>query len=257
MNANQIYLIFFLGTLILTIFSFFLILFLVHYKRRQQLFQKEKLMLEYQYQSQLLQTRLEVQEQSFQYFSEEIHDNIGQQFTICKLQLHQLQDYCKEDGFVLLQQTTDTLSKALSDLRNISHTLNGNFISKKGLYASLKQEISNISSIRKVQILFDVEGEIMPLGNEKELLIFRIIQEAITNALKHSAPERIMIRLHYEPALFTVKIIDDGKGFVTISENTGLGLHNMQLRAALLNGTISFDSSGKTGTVVTLKIDLT
>ena len=111
MNANQIYLIFFLGTLILTIFSFFLILFLVHYKRRQQLFQKEKLMLEYQYQSQLLQTRLEVQEQSFQYFSEEIHDNIGQQFTICKLQLHQLQDYCKEDGFVLLQQTTDTLSK--------------------------------------------------------------------------------------------------------------------------------------------------
>jgi two-component system, NarL family, sensor kinase len=257
MKQNEVFLVFILGTLFLFAFAIALISFLIQYKRKQQLHITEKMNLEYQFQQQLLQSRLEVQEQSLKYFSEEIHDNIGQALTLCKLHLHQLPHAEESDKDLLLEESTAILTKALNDMRSISHTLNGNYVSRMGLKESLEKETKYISSSRKVRTELIFNGEVANLPQEKELLIFRIIQECITNALKHGAPGTLSIELDYQPYYLSICIADDGTGFNTVDvKEPGLGLSNMQLRTTLLNGTMEITSKENEGTRINLKIPL-
>lgn len=254
MDSSQIYLVFILGTLILVIFALSLIAFLIHYKRKQQLHITEKLNLKHQFETQLLTTRLEVQEQAFQYFSEEIHDNIGQQLTFCKLLMHQIQERNddKEDS-EMISQATDLITTSLSDLRSISHTLNGNFIARAGLIDGLEREVKYISSVRKAVAYLEVDGEPVSLSQEKELLVFRIVQEAVANALKHAHPKTIRICLHYNKKYLTVNIIDDGNGFEKDNKQ-GTGLINIHQRAKMLGGVADILSAPEKGTTITIKI---
>ncbi|HRO41370.1 MAG TPA: histidine kinase [Flavipsychrobacter sp.] len=213
--------------------------------------------MEHQYQTQLLQTRLEVQEQSFKHFSEEIHDNVGQILTLCKLQLRQLESHCKDESLQeLITNSTDLIGKALTDLRSISHTMNGNFVNRLGLKEALEKELKYISTGKQIMTELTVAGEIIPIDKEKELLIFRIAQEAITNTLKHAAPSLISVAFIYEPSVFTIKVIDNGAGFEAAAVQANLGFSNMQTRARLLNGNITIDSVKEKGTTITLQIQL-
>jgi len=256
MNIRDVYFVFIFGTLFLILFASALIFFLIHYKRKQTMHITEKLELSHQFQQQLLQSRLEVQEQSFRYFSEEIHDNVGQVLTTCKLYLHQLGAYCQdEQAEGLIRDSSSLLSQALTDLRTISHTLNGNYVGRAGLTEALKKEMQYIISTRKIKTELETSGEQRSMPAERELLIFRIIQEAIANALKHGNPDRLQVILNYDNEVLHVLVADNGSGFdPDKSGRAGIGMDNMHLRAGLLMGTIQFRSEPGSGTEVTLKI---
>lgn len=259
MTAENALFVFIFGTLMIVVFVFALLFFLIQYKHRQRTYITEKLQLKHQYQQQLLQSRLETQEQSFQYYSQEIHDNIGQALTICKLNLHELAAQTENAKAIeLARGCTQILTQALTDLRNISHTLNGDYISRLGLKEALEKELQHINVTKKLQTTLHIEGEVLLLEAEKELFIFRIIQEAISNALKHAAARNINIMLLYKKEYLIVSIRDDGKGFdpLQLSHSSGIGLSNMQLRANLLSGSIHFDTAENAGTTITLQIPL-
>src|SRR5690606_40356286 len=117
-------------------------------KKHRQHF-AERLRMQHQYETQLLQSRLETQEQSFQYFSEEIHDNVGQVLSVVGMHLYRLQAECSgEHAQMLAQQSSDLLNQAITDLRAISHTLNAQYINKAGLIEALHQEIAYINSVK-------------------------------------------------------------------------------------------------------------
>lgn len=254
--ANAL-MIFIFGTILIVFFVFSIIYFLLRYKRKQQLYVTEKLQLEHGYQQELLQSRLEVQEQALQYFSEEIHDNVGQVLTLCKLHMHELnaQEH-DERASALIHQSKELLTQALADLRAISHTMNSNYIGRQGLNEAIKKELDTIGSMRKVQTELSVKGGPASLGPEKELLIFRIVQESISNALKHASPTQISVTVEDSDAALTITIKDDGSGFDTnkMSNAEGIGLNNMQVRTNLLKGSIHFSSSAESGTEITLQI---
>src|SRR5690606_20410460 len=194
MNAasDYTYLVFIFGTLLLSLFTFALIIFLIHHKRKQQLHITEKMNLENQYHSQLLQSRLEVQEQAFKYLSEEIHDNVGQALSMVKLQLYTLSQMAEEQQqTTLIDTTSEVLSKAINDLRNISHNLHGGYVSKKGLLEAVEKELNYIRSAKNLAARLEVLGEPYPLEGEKELLLFRIIQEAINNTTKYAQASQL------------------------------------------------------------------
>lgn len=259
MNPNQAIIVFIAGTLVLLLLSFSLVLFLVVYKRKQQMHLSEKLSLEHKYEQELLRSRLEVQEQSFKYFSEEIHDNVGQVLTLCKLQLHQLASFNSEQQSAeLIQQSTELISKAISDLRSISHTLNGNFVGRLGLKEALEKELNYIKSGKKVAASLELSGDFCPLPQEKELLVFRIIQEALANIIKHAAAKSIQINLNYQEKFLTITIADDGIGFdqERLDSEPGLGLDNIRTRSRLLNGSLNIISKINQGTTLTLQIPL-
>jgi signal transduction histidine kinase len=243
------------GYLLFVLLTVSLIVSIFVQKRRQQKYFIEKLQLQHQFQSELLQSRLEVQEQSFQYFSEEIHDNVGQLLSLIKYQLHKIG---KKGGEPIQQdvaQSQELLGKAITDLRSISHTLNGNFVTQAGLKESLEKELNYVCSAKPVQCTMNISGEAYALPPEKELMIFRIIQESIANALKHAAPTHIQLHLHYAPDSLTIDITDNGTGFDTAQQSSGIGLSNMHTRTQLIGGTLHIQSSPNNGTNIHLTIN--
>ncbi|WP_276132707.1 sensor histidine kinase [Polluticoccus soli] len=256
MNPETTLLVFILGSLLLTLFAFFLIIYVTIQKRKQYRHSLEKQRMEHKYASQLLQSQIEVQEQALKNFSEEIHDNVGQVLSLTKMQLYRIAETATDELIRNnAQKSTELLTKAISDLRSLSHTANGGLISNIGLVESIRKEMGYISSAKNINCTFDVKGDPYPLGSEKDLLVFRIIQESIANALKHANPRSMNIRLVYEPDSFHVSVIDDGKGFDTTAvTNNGLGLNNIKLRTDLLKGKLDILSSKEAGTTVSLEM---
>ena len=244
--------IFLLGTGILFLFSTFLVLFLVVQKRKQYKNQLEKERLENAFKTQLLQTELEVQEQAFKNMSEEIHDNILQGMGSIKFQLHSLV-YDMEDGPLKskITNSNELLGKAINNLRS----LNNSYIANVGLKEAVDKEASYINETKQIKCSLALKGNEYSLGVETELLIFRIIQEAISNALKHGRPKVIEIVLHYFPDKLFVKISDNGSGFDTDSiKSDGIGLNNMEMRAGMLKGELHIESAKGKGTSISFYV---
>ncbi|RYD54622.1 MAG: hypothetical protein EOP56_18705 [Sphingobacteriales bacterium] len=258
MNSSSLPAVLIFGTLLFTLFAFFAILYVILQKRKQYQHKLEKQKLSHQYQSELLQSRIEVQEQAFRYFSEEIHDNIGQVLSLVKLQLYKIARNTKDEGTLKdIQNSTELMTKAITDLRNLSHTANDGYILNAELSEVIKKELNYVSSAKSIACNFNSDGVPYSLGQERNLLIFRIIQESIANALKHGNPDELNIHVKYYPERVTVSVKDNGVGFDTNenkSSEAGLGLNNMNLRAALLKGKLDITSEKEKGTTITLDI---
>jgi two-component system NarL family sensor kinase len=253
-ERQQIILILIIGTLLFLLLTVFLVVFVLAYKRRQLNHMLEKAALQHTFENQLLQSRLETQEQTFKYFSEEIHDNVGQVLSVVGMHLYQLQiDYSSDKAVTLLHQSSSLLNKAIDDLRTISHTLNAQYINKSSLAEVVQTEISYITSVRDLNCELHIKGEEKELPPDRQTLLFRIIQEALGNALKHAAASSIHIYLIYGKQDIEVRIVDDGKGF-SVKKNNGIGLGNMQQRAGLLGGELKIDSVAGEGTTLSLTV---
>ncbi|HQE11551.1 MAG TPA: sensor histidine kinase [Flavipsychrobacter sp.] len=259
MTNQHTLLIFLLGTFILLSFSLFVVLFILQYKKRQQLFKLETINLEHQFQSQLLNTKLEVQEQAYKYLSEEIHDNVGQELSLVKLHLYTLSLNSQHDSKEVIQNATEVLSKAINDLRTISHNLNGNSISKNGLPESLQKEVSYINSAKSLKAVLNVSGIVFSFPPDIELLIFRIIQESLNNTIKHAKANTVVVTLDYRVDHVYILIKDDGIGFDTNSPklSKSLGLMNIATRAKLLNAKLTISSEINHGTSISLVLKST
>lgn len=253
---NSPALILIIGTLTIIVFLVFIVLILIEYRRRQVRHITEKLELKHKYNAEVLQTRIEVQEQAFRQFSEEVHDNIAQVLSLARLKLYKTAGKTTDETVKAgIETSNELLGKTLNDLRNLSHVLNGSLVAKIPLLESLEKELVYVNDSTNAKAVMSVVGEHYDLSAEKKLFIFRIIQEAIGNAIKHGQAGNIHIQLQYTPAMLTITITDNGKGFDTslVNESKGLGLHNMQVRASML-GSMTLASELNKGTTLTLNV---
>ncbi len=245
-----------MGTLTLVVFVFFIILILIEYRKRQLKHITEKLELEHLYKQEVLQTQLEVQEQSFKYVSEEIHDNIAQTLSLARIKLFKATEKATDErAKANLETTTELVGNALDGLRGLSHVLNGGLVSKLTLKESLEKELRYVHEVNERTTELIVTGDAYEPDAEKKLMLFRIVQEAINNAVKHGQASKIVVRLAYEPGLIKVSIIDNGKGFDAskVADSKSLGMTNMHVRAQLL-GDINVESAEGSGTTITINV---
>lgn len=256
MRTSEIAIIFIIGSLTLLVFVLFVVLIIIEYRKRQVRYITEKLELKHQYQNEVMQTQLEVQEQSFKYISEELHDNIAQTLSLVRLKLYRTAakatDQTLKEG---VESSNELLGDALDGLRSLSHILNGALVSRMPLVESIEKELGYIHDVNDIEAALDIEGTQRELEPEKSLLTFRIVQEAINNAIKHGNASKINIGLAYHPQTVTVRIQDNGKGFDTnaMKDSKGLGLHNIHVRAKML-GDITIESVKDKGTLISLNI---
>ena len=240
--------------------SVFIVSFILLYRRRQIKNFKEKQLLESQFSQALLQTQLEIQEQTLKTISEEIHDNIGQALSLAKLKLNTI-DITKQEQ--LIEKITDSknlVSKAIQDLRDLSRSLNTDNIAAMGLIRALEYELE---LFRKSGFTTDlrISGTITRMEPQRELIIFRIVQEALTNIIKHAEAGTITVMAVYNTDTLELQVQDDGKGIPVIldinkeeSSNKSLGLRNMHNRAKMVGATFSMESVPGNGTVIKLSI---
>jgi len=211
----------------------------------------EKLQVDHE--KDILNVKIEIQENTFQEIAREIHDNINLSLTLAKLQLNALLWEETEKHREAINSTIQLIGQSLESLRNISRSLNSDIISTQGLTNAIQEEIKRITATGLIQILLDVQGKSIFMDSQKELIVFRTIQEAFNNILKHARASIANINLDYQDMGLRISIKDDGVGFQFTSVKemaiTGRsGLKNIESRLKALNGTIQIKTKPNLGT---------
>lgn len=234
------------------ILAFALIFFVLLHQKKNVQHAAEKKLLHMQFQKSLLQTQLEMQEQTFDAISQEIHDNVGQVLSLAKVQLN-LIDQSSTLNKNQIAEVKESVSKAIADLRDISKSLNTDRIQTCELKELVEAELIRIRRTELYQTYLYERGAIRQLPPQKKLVLLRIIQESLQNILKHAQANTVIVILKYEEAHLEVFIYDNGKGFNEAQLNgrgKGLGFQNMISRAKLINGTAEIESTPGNGTAI-------
>ena len=249
----------FAGTLILLLLASFGIIFTLIHKKKQQANKKEKELMQTQFQHAILQTKVEIQEQTFKNISQEIHDNIGQVLSLAKLNLSSFPVENDPGLQTKIDETKNLISKALHDLRDLSRSLHGDKIAELGLQDSINAELKILQNTGQYQTSLSITGAQFRMEAQKEMVLFRMVQEAMNNAIKHSKAKHIDIMLDYKPDIFRLSVTDDGIGFdpTTLqTASTGIGLRNMQDRAEMIGAVFSLCSGPGNGTQVNVELSV-
>ncbi|MBO9561200.1 MAG: sensor histidine kinase [Niastella sp.] len=209
--------------------------------------------------AQLLKTQLELQEQTLQHISQEIHDNIGQALTFVKLNINTIDLYKIEETQSKLAESKELITKAIQDLRNVAKSLNTDFINEVGLAACIEYQLHFLEKTGLYTTRFQMAETWCKSQPEKELVLFRVIQELLNNIVKHAEASVIEIKLECHPGKLRITVSDNGKGFlqpVTMlgDGNKGLGLGNMKKRIAIIQGNLHIDSIPGQGTTATIEV---
>ncbi len=206
----------------------------------------------------LLHTQIEIQEQTLKTIAQEIHDNIGQALSLAKLNLNTFPAISDAAIQTKLDDTKELISKAIVDLRDLSRSMHGDKINDLGLEEAIAGELKILKNTGQFSTNLQITGNTYRLQPQKEMILFRMVQEALNNAIKHSKATNIEVQLEYNDSYFRLGIVDDGIGFnpaLLESAKTGIGLKSMQNRAALIGGIFSVVSGITTGTVITIKLN--
>lgn len=220
---------------------------MVQYKKRQAEFEFEKTQMQLTFQNESSKAQIEITEITLSRLSQEIHDNIGQKMALASMQLNAspLTSDTLENSKYLIQQS-------LQDIRDLSKSLNDSYQLDLGLHAGIKRELKLIQDTNTCSTAFSErqhESE-YSLTSKEELILFRCIQEALSNIIKHAAATKITVEVEESAMHYTIQIKDNGKGFdaTTITEN--IGLRSIRERIALLKGNIQITSSPNKGTTI-------
>ncbi len=241
--------------LIMLMGAFILTILFIH-RKKQIAFQENIKEIETNYEKNILQSQLEIQEQTFQNISREIHDNISLSLTLAKLHLHTLEWTDLNKTVEKVNTSIELLTNSIAELSDISKSLSANIIIQHGLLKAIDDELHHIRQTGLFSVAFELSGTPIYLDNQKELIIFRIIQESFNNIIKHAEAHHTKLDLHYNLANLIITISDDGRGFDTkISGiNRQAGLKNMETRIIILKGEIEINSQPGSGTVLIFKI---
>ena len=238
-----------LGSVILVVLIFFVILLSYLFTSRKNKLLQEKKIMKSQFQQELLQTQLEIQEQTLKTISEEIHDNVGQVLSLAKLNLNTFELNPEKK----LTDTKQLISKAINDLRDLSRSMHGDRIAELGLQQSVADELQILENSGEFKAHLKITGEPYKLPPQKEMVLFRIVQEALNNCIKYSKAKNITLQMNYAAESFSLFVTDDGTGFDT-NIKTGIGLKSMQNRATLIAGNFSIQSSAGKGTAICITL---
>jgi len=242
------------GIVIFLVLTGIVVFILLFYQKKRFQHRQQYLELQSSIQQELLKTQLESQEATFRQIGEELHDNVGQLLSSTKILLAITERTLPEVPDTL-RTASETLAKAIKDLRSLSKSLNREWLEKFNLIDNLRMEADRINTARMVHVQLDTTVDSLPLKPESQVMLFRIIQEAVQNAIKHAEAADVGITLEIKDKRIAVCIGDNGCGLSSTDTGTnGVGLINMEHRTRLLGGDIRWDSAAGQGTRVTISL---
>lgn len=246
-SRELVYLLIITTTLLILALVVFFATILYYYQKRRSTYYNSINTLKTNYEKNLLSTQLEIQEETQQNISREIHDNIGLALTLAKLNLNTIDAHSLKLEKEKINQSIELIGTALQDLRNISRSLNREIISTQGLIKAIEEELIRVQKSTSLKVSLTINGESRYLDHHKELFLFRIVQESFNNTIKHSNATILKTELYYNPQELQLFILDNGSGFDTSSPDfkMGSGLFNIKARAKIIEGNCIIESSTK------------
>lgn len=233
-----------IGVLFMTAFALAFVLFF-NFSQRKLVTQK------LEQQEALIRNIIQTQETERQRIAKDLHDEIGSQLNIINLNLHRLKR--KYDDPQIFEETIkevqDLLAVTIKGTRKISHDLLPSTLENFGLIAAI-QELCEQYSETNIKLHFEIQEENGTIADKSvELNIFRILQELISNSIRHGNATQITIRFWLNEKILNLTIEDNGKGFDKNKYKPGLGLSNIESRIKMCHGRFFINSTIDEGTI--------
>jgi len=253
-NKFEIYTLIISGIAVLSTMVLFILYFVIRYQRKQRQYAIERENAKIEFDSQLMKAQLEIQEQTMKMISQEIHDNIGQMLSLAKLNLALAKKDLPDQPRIT--DSHNLISNSIHDLRNLAHSLDKEYLAQQELHKSLQHELELIDKTGVYKTDLIIFGSATTPDKQKELILFRIVQESLHNIIKHANASHIRVTLTYESEGLKMEIADNGIGFLSQQQvtenNTGSGIGNMSSRASLIGAKFNIDSILHHGTKVSI-----
>lgn len=239
---------FLLGTIAMILLAVALILFIIFHQRRVMRYQQRIQKLEVKHQKMLLKAAIKLQEEERRRLAADLHDDAGPLLATAKLYLNE--NFMNLDKTAQLQSLFNAkqiIDDTIQLIRNISHSLMPPTLKNFGLGSAVNdffQKISNSGTLNANSKFHDYKVRLKP---ERELILFRVIQELVNNILKHSEASFIHLTEHDAEDKIILRLHHDGNGLTQeeflryTKEKSGLGLKNIQSRIRVLHGEIFYE----------------
>ncbi|NDF97934.1 MAG: hypothetical protein EB101_03190 [Chitinophagia bacterium] len=195
--------------------------------------------------------KIEAVEYAMRKLAGELHDNIAPTLLLIRIQLEQLQ---QDNNLTALEDCKKSIDQVLNETAQLAGQLGATSLAKKGLIEATSDLLNSIKLYKKLYTTLEVDTIPLSIEKEKELSIFRIIQESVQNVVKHAQATVLSITISTKGDSIDIQITDNGKGFHADRIEVGSGLSNMQERAAALAGRLLLKTKPAAGTTVHLQI---
>jgi two-component system sensor histidine kinase UhpB len=185
----------------------------------------------------------------------ELHDQIGQTLTATTLQVERLVERAPPDLRDEAIAVRETIVATIDDVRALARQLRPEALDDLGLVAALTNLVERLAEQTGLRFERDLERGLPALGPDAELVVYRIAQEAMTNAIRHAAAERISVVLRSDGGCVRLEVSDDGRG-IGGRRSDGTGLRTMRERALTIGADLEIAPGEGRGTAVRLVVDL-
>jgi signal transduction histidine kinase len=233
------------GALLLLVFASVVVVLMVMQRDRRNRHRAELAELQVNHAEEVRRVEQEMMRETLSEVGRELHDNIGQLLTIVRLGLHAIARNTT-DGERAARVKGD-LDSIIAEVRRLSKSLNTDRFAQRSLGQVIAEECQRVQLHTNVQVHFHQAGDEQPLAADSKLILFRLFQEALNNALKHAQATSINVYLQQQPAP-AITVRDDGRGFDPAHNGNGQGLANLQRRAALIGHRCSLRTAPGKGT---------
>jgi hypothetical protein len=197
------------------------------------------------------------QEKERKKLAEDLHDDLGSSLTTIRLYFDNLKDHFKPGTSSEIYNRTDKLLEdTYATIRNMSHSRHNGVLASEGLIPSLQTLAENITNSGKIKVNIFHHGMDRKLENSLELNIFRMLQELLSNVVKHAGATEASINIVGSKNTIDLMVEDNGSGFVSGSskKSSGMGLYSIETRVEEMDGTFDIDSNSGHGTTITIEI---
>ena len=197
---------------------------------------------------------LHAQEEERARVARDLHDEVNQSLTGLLLRLEAAREAAPPELEGELAETKALANQAMTELLSLARQLRPTALDDLGLAAAIGGQVEQLER-GEIDAYLKVEGDFSDLGDDQQLVVYRVAQEALNNAARHSGAKRVEVRLRRDgTAGVALEVSDDGRGFAFDESERGLGIGGMRERALLVGAELTIESRPAAGTTVRLSV---
>lgn len=257
MNIKDVEIFMILGTALTISLIAFIIIVIILYRRSQLKFELEKQALH----QALLETEVEIREQTLTNISRDLHDNFGQIASLIKINLNLLSPELRQEDQVRVDESKDLLKKLIGDIRALSYALSEDTVANQGLSKMIASDLERVKRSGALEVEFHQKYEEDNLDSQTAIFLYRMFQELLNNALKHSQATMLKVVLKGEGKNLDLEVSDNGVGIPMEKFKTdkhglsGNGLLNLKERCKMIGAIYNISSEPNQGTSIVINLN--
>lgn len=247
---SEIVVVYFIGTVGMLLLAAAIFFFFVTYQKRLLQKQLELNKVKQDQQDEILRNTIQSQEKERKRIAQDLHDEVGAMLSVVKLNVGRIERKSEEAKAKELAAETKTyLDDVITQVRRISRALLPPSLDKLGLFHALEELANWVNKADDLQIECWKNGEQFRFDSKHELALFRVVQEIMNNAIKHSGATQIKLNARFINNNVALSLSDNGKGFnLEEKMNSGLGLKNLESRTEIIGAKFKLKSTPNKGT---------